>query len=71
MILKWKMAAMPADPLPETKKQEEVEPSRGDRWSPLDIYESISYVTYHILHMIRHENGDFTPVYASVDVTLI
>ena len=22
-----------------------------------------------MLHMIRHENGGFTPVYASVDVT--
>ena len=77
--------ASSGDPVPETKKQEEVEPSRGDRWGPLDIDESKRKVsiqrkvsianaypsleTYHMLHMIRHENGNFTPVYASVDVT--
>ena len=32
--------ASSGDPVPETKKQEEVEPSRGDRWGPLDIDES-------------------------------
>ena len=83
--------ASSGDPVPETKQQEEVEPSRGDRWNPLDIDESKRKVsiqrkvsiwrkvsianaypsleTYLMLHMIRHENGNFTPVYDSVDVT--
>ena len=56
--------ASSGDPLPETKKQEEVEPSRGDHWSPPDIEAAYPFKK----HMIKHENGDFAPVYAFVDI---